>query len=197
MRTNEQTHTIPTRPRHAGWRPHPAGLRAARREAGRAPVTEGPWSCQAGERMSQQPCLLPQRQRGPSLCPAHTQMHTLTHSHTPDSQEGKTRSLAPGGPAPAVAPDGQVGPSQGRTGVAHATGPWPRPSRGSRKGRRLGRGWAPGGPGGLSPPPQERGGGATTWRLTSSYREGPRALPRSQASGGLVVYSVTNALFPS
>lgn len=88
---------------------------------GRAQAAEGPRSCQAGQR--------PHRQRGPAPASttaprAHTHMHTLTHSHggpDPDSG-GKTGSPAP---------DGQAGPSQGRTGAPTSQAPGPVPTEGA------------------------------------------------------------------
>lgn len=96
-------------------------------------------------RHSQPPSPLPALS---PLLPTHTQTHTLTRSlahphptHTTDPagltpsvlEEGKTRSLAPGGPALAVVKGVEwrgAGSSQvGKDTCPHATGPWLRPGR--------------------------------------------------------------------
>lgn len=134
---------------------------------------------------------------------ANAHAHTLAHAHhahgrpDPDSQQGK-QGVWPLGAQPRPWPpmrrwdphrEGQEPPRHGPLASSQQREP---------EGQEAGAGLGSGGPGGLSPPPREWGGrGATTWRLTSSYPEGRWALSRSQASSGLVVYSVTNASFPS
>lgn len=102
----------------------------------------------------------------PPLLPVHTQMHTLTHSHTPTTRTaGLTptlskgnREFGPWGPSPGRGPRRVGGTLTGKDRSPHATGPWPRPSRESQKGRRLGQGWAPGGLAASRPLPESRGG---------------------------------------
>lgn len=144
------------------------------------------------------------------LLPAHTQTHTLTRLHTPTphthhmdpagltpslSEEGKTRSLAPGGPALAMVKgvEWRGGSSQvGKDTCPHATGPWLRPGR-EQEGWEAEQGWAPGLGGLPLAPSPRRGRGSYDLETDLGYQKGPWGLSRSQAASGLIVYSVTNA----
>lgn len=150
----------------------------------------------------------------PSLCchhcSPHTQMHTLARSHTPTPhthrgpsrpdpeslEEGKTRSLAPGGPALAVVKGvewrGRGSSQAGKDTCPHAAGPWLRPGReqeGWEARTGLGtRAWWPASR--LLPKKRE---GSYDLETALGYQKGPWGLSRSQAASGLIVYSVTNA----
>lgn len=104
-------------------------------------------------------------------------------------EEGKTKSLAPGGPALAVAPEGQVGSSCKDTGP-HAPGPWLCPSRGAGR-EEAGAGLGTGVRRPRAPLPEK--GGSYTLETDLEYQKGPYGLSRSPAASGLIVYSVTNA----
>lgn len=124
-------------------------------------------------------------------CSPHTLRRTLslacTHPHpthttdlvglTPESLgRKKNKEFGPWGPGPGCGPggSGRAGPH----GWVRTRAPTPQApgfiQAESKQGGRLEQGWAPG-PGGLSPPPQEGEGEATTWRLTSGIKRGPGA----------------------
>lgn len=179
MRTNEQTRSRQGRGTRGDGRT-PSALRAARGE-GPGPGGRG----------------APQLPGRATAAPA-ARLSTGLHHCSPCTHTRGGPDPDSGGKTGSPAPDGQAGPSQGRTGAPTSQAPGPVPAEGAgRAGGWGGAGRGSRAPAGLSPPPQGRGGGATTWRLTSSYQDGPWALSHSQASSGLVVYSVTNALFPS
>lgn len=155
MRTNEQTRSRQGRGTRGDGRT-PSALRAARGEGpGPGGPPRGPAAARQGNGCTGNPA--PARSgseaqhRPPPLLPVHTHTRTLTHSHggpDPDSG-GKTGSPAP---------DGQAGPSQGRTGAPTSQAPGPVPAEGAgRAGGWGGTGRGSRAPGGLSPPSPRAG----------------------------------------